>query len=568
MPTILSDLVGTLRTAFRIARSTIDASGLTVARTHTLPNKSGTFAMLDDVGGGGAIDWTVVTTGQTLADDTPLLAVITTTQSFPLPASPEVGDEFIVRNHSTSTAGALVSVDPGAGRQITYGAGQSLAVAETLTCARGEQIVLVCRNSTTFELLTPGAVGPTGPAGGFDYVQAAEPAGAPDGATWLETDLDPLNRVNHTGSQTIATVTGLQTALDGKETSGAATAAVSAHTAAADPHPQYLLPSEANALYAPLGSGAPGGTNRQIQFNNSGVLGGSANVRLAAANDNLELATFTDIAAIATPAAPSSGFLRTFGRTRAGRALLAMVGPSGISTALQPALFGNTAIMWSPSTGTTVSGNFGTAWTARNAGTGAAQAHPTRASTNAITSMLRATFGTGTTATGSSGIQSTNTVFWRGNAAGLGGGFFAWRFGIETNEAAMRYMIGLSALNAALAGEPSVQNNSILLCKDAADANWQIATRDGTTTSKINTGVAINTTDALDFYIFAPPNAAFVAVALVNAVTGAVLYENTNITTNLPVATTFLFAHAQAMSTVGLTAKLLALNKIYGDTDL
>lgn len=51
MSTILSNLAGTLRTAFRIARATLDVSGLTTARVATLPDKSGTIAMLDDLAG-------------------------------------------------------------------------------------------------------------------------------------------------------------------------------------------------------------------------------------------------------------------------------------------------------------------------------------------------------------------------------------------------------------------------------------------------------------------------------------------------------------------------------------
>lgn len=267
------------------------------------------------------------------------------------------------------------------------------------------------------------------------------------------------------------------------------------------------------------------------------------------------------------PSAPTSG-LRTFARSRAGRILPHVVGPSGVDVALQPALFGNTVYMWLPGTGTTVSINFGTSWTARNAGTGAAQAHPTKASTNAMTSLTRATFGTGTTATGSSGIQSAATVAWRGNSAGLGGWFFHARFGVETHEAAMRYLVGLSALNAALAGEPSAQANTIAIGKDAADTTWQLIFRDGSAVTKVNTGASITAGQILDFMIFAAPNGSNVTCRVVDAVTGTVIVNNTTHTANLPASTTFLYAHAQAMSTVGTTAKLLALNKLYVETDL
>lgn len=63
------------------------------------------------------------------------------------------------------------------------------------------------------------------------------------GATANATDEFLIDRANHTGHQPISSVTGLQTALDGKEASGTAAAAVAAHVAAADPHPGYALES-------------------------------------------------------------------------------------------------------------------------------------------------------------------------------------------------------------------------------------------------------------------------------------------------------------------------------------
>lgn len=47
----------------------------------------------------------------------------------------------------------------------------------------------------------------------------------------------------------IGDITGLQTALDGKETAGAATTAVSGHVAAGDPHTQYLTNARGDARY-------------------------------------------------------------------------------------------------------------------------------------------------------------------------------------------------------------------------------------------------------------------------------------------------------------------------------
>jgi hypothetical protein len=71
--------------------------------------------------------------------------------------------------------------------------------------------------------------------------------GVAAGATANATNAQLRDRSTHTGEQAIATVAGLQVALDGKEAAGAAVAALTAHLAAGDPHPQYTTAVEAAA---------------------------------------------------------------------------------------------------------------------------------------------------------------------------------------------------------------------------------------------------------------------------------------------------------------------------------
>jgi hypothetical protein len=267
------------------------------------------------------------------------------------------------------------------------------------------------------------------------------------------------------------------------------------------------------------------------------------------------------------PAAPTSGWLRTFARNRAGRALLHIIGPSGVDVALQPAFFGNSIVMWAPSA-TTGQTAFGVTYTARNNGTGAAQSTPTRASTNAMTSLSRAQFGTGTTATGASGTQTNLAVAWRGNAANLGGFFFFSRFGIETLAADMRAFVGLSANNATIAADPSTWANTIGLTKDTADSTWQLVQRNASTLTKTATGCTVTAGQILDFLLFAPPNGSTITARLVDAVTGTVYVDDVVLNTTLPVNTTFLFMQAQCMSVTGTTAKILSLNRMYLESDL
>ncbi len=123
-------------------------------------------------------------------------------------------------------------------------------------------------------------------------------------------------------SFTIAKTTGLQTALDAKEAAGTAAAAIVTHEAALDPHPGYLTPAEGAAAYDAIGAAAaaqaasqpldaqltslaalsysgngskvvrvnagatdfelvtptstPGGSDTQVQFNDSSAFGGDA----------------------------------------------------------------------------------------------------------------------------------------------------------------------------------------------------------------------------------------------------------------------------------------------------
>lgn len=85
---------------------------------------------------------------------------------------------------------------------------------------------------------------------GLDNVDNTSDANKPI-STATQTALDGKAAVVHT--HVISDVTGLQTALDSKEASGTASAAVAAHVALSDPHPQYALESGL-ALVATSGS--------------------------------------------------------------------------------------------------------------------------------------------------------------------------------------------------------------------------------------------------------------------------------------------------------------------------
>lgn len=264
---------------------------------------------------------------------------------------------------------------------------------------------------------------------------------------------------------------------------------------------------------------------------------------------------------LATPAAAPAGMLDLYARSRAGRMFLEQIGPSGIDTSLQPALFGNNVIMWLPGTGTTAAISFGGAWTV-----GATQAHPAITTTNMLTQMKRATYTTSTTSGNASGVRASAVSCWRGNAAGLGGFFFFARFGVVTFQSAMEIWCGLSAATGLLAGAPSAQNNTVCIGKDTGDTNWQLIFRDGSTATKVNLGLAVAANQVLDVMFFCPPNGSNITARVRRLDVDTVLADNTVHTANLPTSASLLVPHAECRTNAA-SAVAIALNRIYLESD-
>jgi hypothetical protein len=324
---------------------------------------------------------------------------------------------------------------------------------------------------------------------------------------------------------------------------------------------KYLTTNGSTLSWATVagGGGTPGGSSPQVQYNNAGAFGGASRVEIEGGDLSLIESTF--------PTNPSAGRLKIFADEMANRHLVGSLDSGGFHYDFQPALFNSTTYMWLAGTGTTLAINWGTSFTARNNGTNAAQATPTKASTSAITSMNRATFSTGTTATGASGIQSSQTNAWRGNASGLGGFFFFARFGLETISGTYRTFVGISANNATMNANASTWNDTTGIGSEAGDTTWHITIRSASVATRINTTVTITAGDILDFYMYQEPNGSVIYYEVRNAVTNAVLYNGQE-SSNLPTATTFMYMQSHIQSVTGTTAKLLALNRMYLETYL
>lgn len=280
------------------------------------------------------------------------------------------------------------------------------------------------------------------------------------------------------------------------------------------------------------------------------------------------LATYEDFTGIADPSSPSTGFLRVYAKSVAGRMLPKWKGPSGLDTTYQAALSQNSVTMWLPGTGATASINFGSSWTV-----GATQATPTIATTNIMTSIKRATYTTTTTAANVAGVRSAAPVATASTTTGIGGYFYAARFGILTYTSTMRVQVGLTATSGALAGDPSAQLNTCQMSKDTGETVWQFTTADGTTFEKTSSGrttQAGGSTNVFDFYAFcAPGTLSPVTGRFVDITDGTVLVDNVAHSTHVPANATVLYASAQNMNVAGGagTAVAIFLSKIYVEVD-
>ena len=136
---------------------------------------------------------------------------------------------------------------------------------------------------------------------------------------------------------------------------------------------KYLTTNGSTLSWATVsgGGGSPGGTSGEVQYNNAGAFAGAANVEI----DGGDLALVDN----GVPIAPSAGKTKVFTDSMATRRLVGSIDSNGLHFDFQPALFNSTTYMWLAGTGTTLAINWGTSFTARNNGTGAAQATPTKA---------------------------------------------------------------------------------------------------------------------------------------------------------------------------------------------
>jgi hypothetical protein len=314
------------------------------------------------------------------------------------------------------------------------------------------------------------------------------------------------------------------------------------------------------------GGGSPGGASGEVQFNNGGAFAGAADVEIE--GGQLRLPT------IATPAVPAAGGLKLFGRAVGGRAMAAVMGPSGLDTAVQPFFARNKIGMFTPIGNSTSTAN--TIFGLSIASTGTAQALNV-ATTNLFTRMRKIGYAVTTAATTAVVGFRHAAQQWTlgGNGALLGGFHNVWRWGPSTGVATAthRAFVGMRGSTAAPTDvDPSTLTNICGMGYDAADTNIQFMHNDGSgTATKIDLGASFpkpsaDSTEVYEVAMFCPPGTTqTLQYEVTNLNTGAV--ATGTVTTNIPTTTQLLTPWA--MMSVGGTSSVigLAIMGLYIESD-
>ncbi|MCS6944180.1 MAG: hypothetical protein RMK97_01985 [Sutterellaceae bacterium] len=307
------------------------------------------------------------------------------------------------------------------------------------------------------------------------------------------------------------------------------------------------------------GGGSPGGSDRQVQFNNAGAFEGASNVQIESGG-HLRLPAVTG-----DPDAPSSAGLVPYVRSLATRPHIWVRSSAGDpAQALQRALYHmRHPQIVGPTNGT----NAPTALGVTVATSGTLSFQFAAGSSNRWTSTPRKRYVSATTAGSTAGVRAGYVSFYRGSAAGYGGVFFAARVGQSANFDGCQFFAGLCAATAALGGEPSALNNMIGIGYDSTDAasgNWYLMHNDGSgTATRIElTSLARGVDQGFDLFIYNPPNSGNFHVQIIRLSDNTEVYNNV-ISTDVPVADTGLTWKVEARNGATTNAVSVEHNFIY-----
>jgi hypothetical protein len=305
-------------------------------------------------------------------------------------------------------------------------------------------------------------------------------------------------------------------------------------------------------------TGSVAGNSGEIQFNNSGVFGGAANVQVESGNLGL----------IPISVDPTVSATRTliYPLDIAGRMVPKWSSPGEPDNVFQASVHFNNFSTIGPAGGTTVGT---TNCTVTNVGT---ISHPTPGTASLRNQTKRFLNTSAATAGALASTRVTVVECWRGNAAELGGFFISMRMGLETLQAGNRGFFGLHNSTTAPTNIDPLADTTLTKLGIGFNTNtgnlFLIHNPAGTAPTTIDLGAnfPVNNTNFYEFVFYCNPNAATITYRFRNLTTGAAATTGT-ISTNMPASTTFLARTAWMTNNATAAAVAWHINKFNLETD-
>lgn len=196
--------------------------------------------------------------------------------------------------------------------------------------------------------------------------------------------------------------------------------------------------------------------------------------------------------------------------------------------------------------------------------------HPALASTNLLTSTPRTRWTSLVGAGNTTGHRSNFLLFWRGDAAGVGGFDVIFRFAQTAFAAGHRAFTGLRGATTVIpAIDPSALTDVVGVGYDLGDSQWALIHSDAggpATVTPLGASFNVSTSDLLELRLQSDPNGSEIAWRLRNLSTGALAFGT--LAANIPAATQFLSTNVWANTgSDGTTAAQVEITMIYAEVE-
>lgn len=264
------------------------------------------------------------------------------------------------------------------------------------------------------------------------------------------------------------------------------------------------------------------------------------------------------------PSTPAADTLVMYSKSVCGRSLPKFIGPSGISSPMQPGLFQNSVWLVQPNTTTSLSAIGGPV---TSVGT---ISHITPASnTNGYCANIVSAATAGSTAGTGHGFNVYNLS---SDASAAGGFFFVTRLwypdaNYGTGATGSRHFVGFTDQTMAVAvsaDNPAGNRLGFTLSTNLSETNWMFTSKNGTTETRVSTGMAFTVGKLYDFFIYARPGGTTVYWRIDNLTDGTTFEGEA--TTTLPGTGIYMKAGFQ-LATLTTVARNVRMKKIYIETD-